>query len=116
MKKSAAGDLPSAALALHDDGGAGRERDRREIRRRVAVDERTSDRAAVADLRVAHEAGDVRQQGQMLLDDGRALDVAVAGQRSHGDVVARVAHVRQVGHAADVDQHTGRHEPQLHER
>ena len=38
------------------------------------------------------------------------------GERADRDVVARVAHVREVAHPADVDQHRRRREPQLHER
>ena len=40
----------------------------------------------------------------------------MAGEPADGDVVAAVAHVRQVGQPPDVDEHRRRREPQLHQR
>ena len=81
---------------------------RREVRRRVGVGDRAADRAAVAHLRVADLARRRgRSSGTCCAQQVGRLDVVVAGQRADGDVVAGVADVRQVGEAADVDEHGG---------
>ncbi len=78
--------------------------------------ERAADGAAVTDLRVADLAGGVGEQRDVLLEQGRRLDVHVAGEGADRDVVAGVADVRQVAQASDVDQHARLGEAQLHHR
>ena len=56
------------------------------------------------------------QERHLLLEQVGRLEVAVAGERADGDVVAAVADVRQVGQPADVDEHRRLGEPQLHQR
>ena len=85
-----------AAKGKHDGGKVGGG---------IAVRQRSADRAAGAHLRVADEPCGVREQGHVLAQHRRALDVAVAGERADGDVVTGVADVGQVGDAADVDEH-----------
>ena len=53
-------------------------------------------RAAVAHLRVADLAGGVGEERHLLLEQVASLDVAVAGQRADGDVVAAVPDVGEV--------------------
>ena len=55
-------DRPFASGTAHDDVGIERERDRRQVGGRIAVRERTAQRAAVAHLRVADERGGVAEQ------------------------------------------------------
>jgi hypothetical protein len=58
----------------------------------------------------------VREQRDLLAQEFRGGNVVVPGQRPDRDVRALVGDVRQVGDAADVDEHRGRREPQLHQR
>ena len=70
----------------------------------------------MAHLRVADFGGRGRQQRHVLPQHVAVLDVVVAGEPADGDVVARVADVGELGHVADVDEHGGSGQPQLHER
>ena len=78
--------------------------------------DRAADRAAVTDLRIADMAGGMGQQRRVLVQQIGGLDVAVAGEGADRDVVAAVTDVRQVGDAADVDQHRRLGQAQLHQR
>ena len=78
--------------------------------------ERAAERAAVAHLRVADLARRVREERRVLAQHVAVLDVVVTGEPTDRDVVARVAHVRQLGDAADVDEHRRGREAQLHQR
>ena len=56
------------------------------------------------------------QQRNVLTQQVAGLHVHVAGECPDGHVVAGVADVAEVAHPADVDQHAGRREAQLHQR
>ncbi len=70
----------------------------------------------MADLVVADLAGDGPQNTALGGEEVAGLEVAVAGERADGEVVAGVAHVGEVGEPSDVDEHGGGGEAQLHER
>ena len=101
--------------ACHDRA-AEREHHRRQVRRGVAVGQRTGERAAVANLRVADFTGRSREERDVLGEDLAVLDVVVAGEPTDRDVVAGVVDVREVAEAAHVDEHRRGGEAELHER
>jgi hypothetical protein len=61
-------------------------------------------------------AGRVGEKGDVLGEHGRVLNVHMAGESTDGDVIAGVAHVRQIIDPADIDQHRRLRKAQLHER
>ena len=75
-----------------------------------------TDGAAVAHLRVSDLAGHMGEQRRVTLQHIADLKVAVAGQGPDGDVAAVLPDIGQLGQPADVDQHGGRRQAQLHER
>ena len=77
---------------------------------------RPADGAAVADLGVADVGRGVGQDRRVALEHVADLDVAVAGERADGDVVALVPDVVELVEPADVDEHRRGGEAQLHER
>src|SRR5581483_6281130 len=85
----------AAGTAGHERPAEGQD-DRREVGGRVAVGQGAADGAAVADLGVADEAGDVGQDRHFGPEDVAVLDVVVAGQRPDGDVVTAIADVGQI--------------------
>ena len=66
--------------------------------------DRAADRAAVAHLRVADQRGGLRDQRAALGQHRVADEVGVPRERADRDPVALVAHVAEVGEAADVDE------------
>ena len=109
-------DRTRPARTLHHERGVEREQRRGKIARGIAVRDRTADRAAVAHLVVADLGRDRAQHTALLGEHVAGLEIAVTGQRADREVIAGVAHVREVAHPADVDEHRRRREPQLHER
>ena len=98
-----------------DDAAPEREDHRGQVRRGVAVRQRPAEGAAVADLRVADLARGRAQDRDVLPHHRVVLDVVVPGEPTDGELVAVVAHVREVAEPADVDQHRRRRQPQLHQ-
>jgi hypothetical protein len=80
------------------------------------VGQRPADRPPVAHLVVAdlgrHRAQRVALRGEQLA----CLEIAMAGERSYREVIIGVAHVRELAHSFDVDEHRRSGEPQLHQR
>jgi hypothetical protein len=70
----------------------------------------------VAHLGIANLVGGEGQQGDLLLQQRRRLEVVVARQGADGDLVTTLLDVRQVGNPSDVDEHRRDGQPQLHER
>jgi len=109
-------DLPGAVGAARHQRGVQREQHGGQIRGGVGVRDRAADRAAVPDLGIADLACRVREQRQLAGQQGGVLDVVVPGQRAERDVGAMVGDVGQVTQAAQVDDHLGGGQPQLHQR
>ncbi len=105
LKNVVGRDLALPPSAAGDERRTEREAGGREIRRRVAMSERPSDRAPVPDLRIADLTGDVGEQRGLGGEQRVGLDVAMAGESTDGDVVPAVADVGQLAQPADVDQH-----------
>ena len=78
--------------------------------------QRTADRAAVADLRVADLSGSVREQRQFAAEQTGLGQVVMAGEGPHSDFAAIVADIRELLEPADVHQDLGHGQAQLHER
>ena len=78
--------------------------------------QRAADGAAMANLGIAHMAGRMMQQGSGLAEQFTDLEIAVAGERTNGDVIAGITDEAQIVEAAHIDQHSGRREPEFHER
>ena len=110
------GDFPRTSRSLRYVGRAERQGGRREVAGRVGVGDRPADRAAVAHLRITDVARRMSEQGNVLGEHFRDLDVAVPREGADGDVIAILADVREVGEPADVDEHAGLGEAQLHQR
>ena len=110
------GDRPLAARPARDELGVEREHDRREVGRRVAVRDRTADRAAVAHLRVADPGGGLPDQRAVLREHRIAHELCVPRERADRDPVAVVADVAQLVEPADVDEQRRTREAQAHER
>ena len=87
-----------------------------QVGRRVGVHERAADRAAVADLPVADQAGDMRQQRNAVGEQRGVHDVGVTGGRADGDVAVVLADVGQLRDAGDVDEDGRVRQAQLHHR
>src|SRR5215831_1081638 len=83
---------------------------------RVTRDQRSADGAPVPHLRVTDGPGGPGEQRQFGGQQPGVLQVVVAGQRPDGDVPVLVADVGKLGKTADVDEHLGDREPQLHQR
>ena len=78
--------------------------------------ERPTDRAPVANLGVSHLARHVGEDRDLGGQQLGGLQVPVPGESTDGDVVAGVAHIRELVQTADVDKHRRHGEAQLHER
>ena len=78
--------------------------------------DRAADRPAVADLRVADLAQCLGEHRALRPQQLVVLEVVVARERTDGDRVAVLAHVREVGDAPDVDEQLGPRQAQPHER
>ncbi len=110
------GDLPFAARAPGHQGPAQRQDHGRKVGGRVGVGQRPPDRAPVAHLGVADEAGHVGQDRHLGGEQCAPLQITVAGQRADRHVVAAVSDVGQVRQAADVDEDGRRGQAELHQR
>jgi len=80
------------------------------------VRDRAADRAAVPDLRVTDLPGGVGEQRHLATEKFGILDIVMPGQGADRDVGALVGDVGQVTQAAQVDDHLGGGQPQLHQR
>ena len=109
-------DRALAVRALDHERGVEREQRGRQVGGRIAVRDRSADRAAVPNLVVADLGGDGARHAALAREHVARLEVAVTRERADRDVIARVADVRQVADPADVDEHGRRREPQLHQR
>ena len=116
MKKSPAAISRTAVRSLGHERAAQRQDRCGKIRRGVGVRQRAADRAAVANLGIAHLSRYMPQQGALGRQQVAGLQRTVPSQRTYGDVVAAVVDVAEVGHAADVDDHAGHRQAQLHHR
>ena len=101
------GDLALTAGALHDECAAEGEHHGREIGGGIGVGQRAANRAAMADLGIAHMAGGVMEQGSGAAEQFAGLEIAMAGERTDGDVISGIADEAEIVEAADVDQHRG---------
>jgi hypothetical protein len=63
------------------------------------VGDRAADGAAMTDLRVAHERGDVGEQAALLPDQVGALDVVMAREAADAELIALLADVGELGDA-----------------
>ena len=115
-KKSVAAMVRRSLRSDRGEGGAQGQAGRRQVRRRVAVGDRSADGAPVAHLGIADLPGDVGQQRHVTLQHLADLEVPVAGQGADDHPVAVLADVGQIGQPADVDQHRRRRQAQLHQR
>ena len=109
-------DLPLTVGAARDHGRVQREQDGGQVRGGVGVRDRAADRTAVPDLRVTDLPGGVGEQRYLAAEKLGMLDVVVPGQGADRDVRALVGDVGQVTQAAQVDDHLGGGQPQLHQR
>ena len=73
-------DLSSTRWPLRDQCGAQGQQHRRKIGRRIAVRDRSADRAAVAHLRIADLSGGVAQQRGLRSEKIGAFEIVMAGQ------------------------------------
>ena len=110
------GDRPRAVRPGDVDLAVEREQHRRQVRGRIAVRERAADRAAMAHLRIADQAGRVRDERAVLLHERRRRDVVVARQRADRELVARVADVRELLEPPDVDEQRRPRDPKPQQR
>ncbi len=78
--------------------------------------DRAADGAAVPDLRVTDLAGRVREQRHLTAEEFGVFHVVVPGQGADRDVGPLVGDVGQVVQAAQVDDHLGGGQTQLHQR
>jgi hypothetical protein len=108
--------LTGAIGAARDHRRVQRQQNRGQVRGGVGVRDRAADRAAVPDLRVADLAGRVGEQRHRRCEQLGVLDVVMPGQRAYGDVGSLVGDVGQVAQAAEVDDHLGGGQAQLHQR
>jgi hypothetical protein len=100
----------------HAPAEAGLEQHGGQVRGGVGVRDRAADRAPVPDLRVTDLPRRVREQRHFAGQDVGVLHVVVSGQGADRDVGAFVVDVRQVVQTAEVDDHLGCGQPQLHQR
>ena len=110
------GDLAAAGGAARDQRGVEHEDHRRQVARGVGVHQRAADRAAVADLRVADLAGGVGEQRQLAAEQAGVRHVVMGGEGPDRDVAVLLPDVGELAEPADVDQHLGHGQPELHER
>ncbi len=109
-------ELACAVGAPGDQGGIQREQYGGQVGGWVGVRDRAADGAAVPDLRVADLAGRVREQRHLAGQQFGMVHVVVPGQRPDRHVGAPVAYVGEVTEPAQVDDHLGSGQPQLHQR
>ena len=110
------GQAPLAPWAADDELRVEGEENRGRVRGGIAVRDRAADRAAVANLRVADEAGRLGDDRALGPQELALLDVPVAREGADRDRVPVVLDVGEVGDPADVDEQLGPREPQPHER
>jgi hypothetical protein len=109
-------DLAGAVGAPGDHGGIQGEQHGGQVGGRVGVRDRAADGAAVPDLRVADLTGRVRQQRHLAGQQFGLIHVVVPGQRPDRHVGAPVGDVGEIAEPAQVDDHLGDGQPQLHQR
>jgi hypothetical protein len=109
-------DGPDAARTAQLHAAAEGDQRHRQVGGRVGVRERAADGAPVPDLRVADLGGGVRQQRCRLPHQRRGGQLGVPRGRSDDQLTVRAADPAQPVRPADVDQHRGRGQPQLHHR
>jgi hypothetical protein len=110
------GDSPLATVTLDDERGVEREQECGKVRGRIPVRDGPTDRSPVAHLVVAYLGRHRAQRRAVGSKHVARLEIAVAGQRTHREVVVGVAHVGELAHASNIDEHRRGGEPQLHER
>jgi len=110
------GDIPGPAGADDVDRPAQGEQGHRQVGRGVGVGQRAADRAAVPDLRISHQRGGVGQQRRLGPHQLRGSQAGVRRRRADHQLVTIDPDAGQVGQPADVDEHRGSGQPQLHHR
>ncbi len=105
-----------ARLRLQLERRAEREQDGRHVRRRVGVDDASSDRAAVSHLQVADVAGALSDRGQRRSSQRIGGDQRVPGrQRAHVENLAADLDAAEV-ESRDVDHERRPRDAELHHR
>ena len=97
------------------DAGVERDQPGRRVLSRVGVGDAAADRGDVADTDGGHGAVDVGQQGRVLLDQRRGLDVTVARQAADVQAVGFLPDAVEASYAAEADDVVGVDQRLLHE-
>ena len=109
------GYLPGARRPLDDHRPAEGDDRGRQVRRRIAVGQRSPEGSTVADLGVADLRGGCGQQAGLAADQVTGLHVAVPGEGADSQHVTVVADVGEVRQATDVNHDRRGRQPVLHE-
>ena len=77
--------------------------------------QRATQRAPVTHLGITDLVGSVREQGNLVLQQRRRLEVVMARQGADGDLITALLDVRKTGNPSDVDEHRRDGKSQLHQ-
>jgi hypothetical protein len=80
------------------------------------VGQRATQRAPVTHLGITDLVGGIREQGDLILEQRRRLEVVMARQGADGDLITALLDVRKTGDPPDVDEHRRDGQSQLHQR
>ncbi len=116
VKKSAAATVRSPPGPTIDELGAEGEHHGGQVRGRVAVGERASDRAPVTNLRIADLAGGGGHDRAMLLEQRIPVHRGVLREGADRELGAAVTHIGEVGESTDVDELRRPRDSQLQRR
>ena len=83
---------------------------------RIGVGQVAADGGHVAHQRIGDDHGRLVDDGVLLANQIGGVEVRLAGERADGQRTVRLANVREVGEAVDVDQMLRRRHPQFHQR
>ena len=111
------GNASRSRLAANDDGGAGRERDRRPVAGGIVVAQAADDRAHLPHHRIGDHARCVMDEAPPpLADPRRPLDIAVPRDRADCEHLISHTQLAQIGQRVDVDQDGRAREAESHRR
>src|SRR5581483_5528421 len=100
--------------AFGDEFGIERKDGGRPVGGGIRVDETSADGALVAHLHIAEMACGFRQQRASAAQEIGDLNLKVGGHGADADLTALFLYIREIFDAAEIDEHFGLHEAQLH--
>jgi hypothetical protein len=109
-------DLTSSVRTLRDERAPQRQHHGGQVGRRVTVSDRTSDGAAVANLRVTDLTGHVREHRSAFERRGTGGDVVVTGEGANSHVPVLILHVAEFAQRPDIDEQGRLSQTHFHER